>query len=308
MTIDRTDGRPAGAGGGATSDRPATEGPRIDGPAPGDDPAAGERLPIGDRTRVLVLTGAGISAESGLATFRGVGGLWEGYPVEQVASPEGFAADPELVWRFYSMRRRDAAAAEPNAAHRALAALEERLGDRFLLVTQNVDGLHARAGSRRLVEIHGTLWRTRCSVCLRPPFADSSYPVEPPLPRCVCGALLRPDIVWFGELLPDAGTRRIDAFMRAAATGGAATAGAATRAGAIGTPRAVADAGSPFVFVAVGTSGNVYPAAAYVHAARHFGAETWLVNLDPAENAGDFDRVVTAPAGMVLPNLLGVDA
>ena len=140
------------------------------------------RVPIDERTRVLVLTGAGISAESGLATFRGAGGLWDGHPVEQVASPEGFAADPELVWRFYSMRRRDAAAAEPNAAHRALAALEARLGDRFLLVTQNVDGLHARAGSARLVEIHGTLWRRRCSRCLRPPHADAAFPVRAAAP------------------------------------------------------------------------------------------------------------------------------
>jgi NAD-dependent deacetylase len=243
------------------------------------------RIPIDEQTRVLVLTGAGISAESGLATFRGAGGLWEGHPVEQVASPAGFAADPELVWRFYSLRRRDAAAAAPNAAHRALAALERRLGDRFLLATQNVDGLHLRAGSERVVEIHGSLWRTRCSRCLRPPFADASYPVEPPLPRCPCGALLRPDIVWFGELLRVADTERVDRFMQAAER-----------------------SGGRFVFLAVGTSGNVYPAAAYVDAARWHGAETWLANLDPAENAGRFDHVVERPAGTVLPRLLGVEA
>lgn len=240
------------------------------------------RLPIDEQTRVLVLTGAGISAESGLATFRGAGGLWEGHPVEQVASPGGFEADPVLVWRFYSMRRRDAAAARPNAAHAALAGLEERLGDRFLLVTQNVDGLHARAGSRRLVEIHGTLWRTRCSACLRPPFEDRTWPVEPPLPRCACGALLRPDIVWFGELLDAAGTGRVERFLRDARR-----------------------AGGRFIFLAVGTSGNVYPAAGYVDAARWHGAETWLVNLDPALNAGSFDHVVEGPAGHVLPRLLG---
>ncbi len=242
------------------------------------------RIPIGGRTRVLVLTGAGISAESGLATFRGSGGLWDGHRVEQVASPDGFRADPDLVWRFYSMRRRDAAAAEPNAAHRALAALEDRLGDRFLLATQNVDGLHGRAGSRRLVEVHGTLWRTRCSSCTRPPVADAVFPVEPPLPRCACGALLRPDIVWFGELLDAGSTRRIDGFMRDAKR-----------------------SGDPFVFLAVGTSGNVYPAAGYVSAARSFGAQTWLANLDPAENAGAFDHLVVGPAGSTLPVLLGVD-
>jgi NAD-dependent deacetylase len=243
------------------------------------------RIAIDDGTRILVLTGAGVSAESGLATFRGAGGLWEGHPVEQVASPEGFAADPALVWRFYARRREQAAGAVPNAAHRALAALEDRLGDRFLLVTQNVDGLHLRAGSERVVEIHGSLWRSRCSRCLRPPFRDASYPVEPPLPRCACGALLRPDIVWFGELLDPAASRRVDAFMR--------------------------DAGRPggrFVFLAVGTSGNVYPAAGYVDAARRHGAETWLANLDPAANAGRFEHVVQGPAGVVLPALLGIEA
>ncbi|MFH1474272.1 MAG: NAD-dependent deacylase [Chloroflexota bacterium] len=243
----------------------------------------GARIPIDERTRILVLTGAGISAESGLATFRGAGGLWDGHPVEQVASSEGFAADPELVWRFYSRRRRDAAAAAPNDAHRALATLETRLGDRFRLATQNVDGLHARAGSRRLGELHGTLLRPRCSRCMRPPFADAAYPVRLPLPRCACGALLRPDIVWFGEMLDPAVTRRVDRFMREAA-------------------------GAPFVFLAVGTSGTVHPAAAYVQAARRHGARTWLANLDPAENAGAFDHVVVGPAGTLLPNLLGVDA
>jgi NAD-dependent deacetylase len=241
------------------------------------------RIPIDDRTRVLVLTGAGISAESGLATFRGGGGLWDGHRVEDVASPEGFAADPELVWRFYSLRRRAAAAAEPNAAHRALAALEQRLGDRVLLVTQNVDGLHERAGSRRVVEIHGTLWRTKCSSCLRPPVADASWPVEPPLPRCPCGALLRPDIVWFGELLDPGATRRIDAFIHEARA-----------------------SGEPFVFLAVGTSGNVYPAAGCVLAARLHGARTWLANLDPADNLGAFDEYVGGPATSTVPRLLGL--
>jgi NAD-dependent deacetylase len=244
----------------------------------------GARIPIDERTRVLVLTGAGISAESGLATFRGAGGLWDGHPVEQVASPEGFAADPGLVWRFYSVRRRDAAAAEPNAAHRALATLEARLRDRFLLATQNVDGLHARAGSERVVEIHGSLWRTRCSRCMRPPFADVAFPVEPPLPRCSCGGLLRPDIVWFGEMLHAADTERVDRFMRVAAR-----------------------SGGRFVFLAVGTSGNVYPAAGYVDTARRHGAETWLANLDPAANAGRYEHVVGGPAAAILPRLLGVD-
>jgi len=243
-----------------------------------------ERPIIDEHTRVLVMTGAGISAESGLATFRGAGGLWAGQPVERVATPEGFAADPALVWRFYSQRRAQAAAAAPNRAHRALAALEDRLGDRFLLATQNVDGLHQRAGSRRVVEMHGSLWRTRCAVCPAPPFDDRT-PVEPPLPRCTrCGGLLRPAIVWFGELLDASDMRRIERFIVGSSPGRA-----------------------PLVFLAVGTSGNVWPAAGYVGMARSVGAVAWLVNLEAAENVGAFDHFVQGPAGEVLARLLGVD-
>jgi NAD-dependent deacetylase len=243
-----------------------------------------QRPSIDEHTRVLVMTGAGISAESGLATFRGAGGLWDGQPVERVATPEGFAADPALVWRFYSERRAQAAASLPNRAHRALAELEDRLGDRFLLATQNVDGLHQRAGSQRVVEMHGSLWRTRCAVCPASPVEDRGL-VEPPLPRCArCGGLLRPAIVWFGELLDAADTRRIERFIVASAPGA-----------------------SRLVFLAVGTSGNVWPAAGYVGLAQSAGADTWLVNLDPAENVGAFDHFIQGPAGEVLAPLLGVD-
>jgi NAD-dependent deacetylase len=235
--------------------------------------------PIDARTRLLVLTGAGISAESGLATFRGSGGLWDGQRVEDVATPDAFRRDPARVWHFYSERRAAAAAADPNAAHRALVELEELLGDRFLLVTQNVDGLHARAGSGRLIEIHGSLWRAKCSACRLPPFTDEDFPIEPPLPRCPrCAAggrtaLLRPDIVWFGEPLdPELQGRTID-FMRDANR-----------------------SGERFIFLAVGTSGQVYPAAAYVDAAKAGGAEAWLANLEEPANAASFDRRFIGPA------------
>ncbi len=165
------------------------------------------KLTIDGETRLLVLTGAGVSAESGVPTFRDANGLWENHPIEQVATPEGFRDDPGLVWRFYSERRRKARSVQPNPGHGALAAVEERMGDRFLLVTQNVDGLHRRAGSRRLVEMHGSLFETRCFHCDRPPFADDSEHVAGDVPECErCAAagprgLLRPAIVWFGEML-----------------------------------------------------------------------------------------------------------
>jgi NAD-dependent protein deacetylase/lipoamidase len=234
------------------------------------------------RGRLLVLTGAGISAESGLGTFRGAGGLWEDEPVEAVASPEGFARDPGRVWRFYAARRAAAADARPNRAHLALAACEERLGDRFLLTTQNVDGLHARAGSRRVHELHGSLWRTRCADCDRPPFVDHATPAD--VPRCSqCGGRLRPDIVWFGEpvdLEADWATKR---FIKEAAA-----------------------ADEPLTFLAIGTSGTVSPASQLVRYATDFGAVTWLANLEPAANGGAFAHHVTGPATAVVPALLGI--
>ena len=241
-----------------------------------------ERLPLDDDTFLLVLTGAGVSAESGLPTFRGADGLWEGHRVEEVASPEGFAADPELVWRFYSLRREAARKVAPNPGHRALAAVEARLGERFLLATQNVDGLHLAAGSRSVVELHGGLFRSRCASCDRPPFEDlRSYPGA--LPRCErCGGLLRPDIVWFGEALDPASLGRVFGFMDR---------GASRR----------------LVFLAAGTSGVGWPAAGLVDEAKARGAETWLVNLEPPENARRFDRRVAGPSGQVLPALLGVE-
>ncbi len=247
-------------------------------------------LPIGPQTRLLVLTGAGISAESGLATFRGSGGLWDGQPVEDVATPGAFARDPERVWRFYSDRRAAADAARPNPAHRALAEAERRMGDRFLLATQNVDGLHRLAGSERLVELHGSLWRTRCSRCRRPAFDDHSYPVEPPLPVCdACSdrdgqaALLRPAIVWFDESLDPGDQYTVMRFLG----------------------RAAADH-APLLFLAVGTSGTVYPAAAYVRYAKERGATAWLANLEPPDNAWAFDHLVQGPATETVPRLLGV--
>jgi NAD-dependent deacetylase len=243
------------------------------------------RLRLDASTRVLVLTGAGVSAESGIPTFRAGGGLWENHPIEKVASPQGFREDPELVWRFYSDRRRQARDVRPNPGHLAVASIEERLGERFLLVTQNIDGLHRRAGSRRMVEIHGSLFETRCAHCDRPPFADDKVYYGADVPACDACArkgrrgLLRPNIVWFGEMLDPGHMRRIEAFMESST-------------------------GTRFVFLAVGTSGVVYPAAGLVLHARAAGAETWLVNADPPENRSAFQHFVQGPSGKILPELV----
>jgi len=244
-------------------------------------------LIIDDETWVLVLTGAGVSAESGIPTFRDAGGLWESHPVQQVASPQGFEDDPALVWRFYSERRAAAAPCQPNPGHHALVALERRLGDRFLLATQNIDGLHRAAGSERLVELHGNLYKTRCSRCDRPPFEDREVYPTGKLPACgecdAAGAfaLLRPHIVWFGEALDGSHMDRVDRFMRHARE-------------------------QRLVFIAAGTSGVVYPAAGFVDEARRHGAETWLVNMEPADNRSCFHHFVQGPSGTVLPALFGV--
>jgi NAD-dependent deacetylase len=229
---------------------------------------------IGPHDRVFVLTGAGISAESGLATFRGSGGLWNGFHVEQVATPEAWVADPALVWSFYSMRRRDALAAQPNAAHRALAALEQRLGDRFYLCTQNVDDLHERAGSERVHHMHGSLFQSRCEHCDAPFHDQREYTDPANLPRCErCGAAVRPHIVWFGEVPLE--MQQIYEKLEQAT-----------------------------VLLVVGTSGSVYPAAGFVHTARQHAARTVYVGPEKPLNASAFDEIILGTATEVLPSLV----
>jgi len=241
-------------------------------------------LHIDDRTRLLVLTGAGISAESGVPTFRDANGLWEQHRVEDVASPIGFHRDPSLVWRFYSQRRAAAKTVSPNPGHMALAEIENQLGSDFLLVTQNVDNLHPRAGSKRLIELHGNLFTTRCSGCDREPFADDRQYMDD-LPECeFCKengvtALLRPHIVWFGEMLFPGHFERIEEFMEESE-------------------------GDRLVFLAVGTSGVVYPAAGLVDLAGGYGAETWLINTEEAENRSRFDHFIRGKSAELLPKML----
>jgi len=224
-------------------------------------------------SRVSALTGAGVSAESGIATFRGAGGLWEGHRIEEVATPEAFAEDPERVWRFYEMRRRNAREARPNAGHEALAALEERFPG-FLLATQNVDGLHRRAGSRNLVELHGSIVRRYCVRCRR--IEEDLEPLEVLPPVCeACGNLMRPDIVWFGEPLP------VEAW---------ADAQEAARASE--------------VYLVVGTSAEVYPAAGLALIAADAGAEVFEINPAATALSPMFSGAIREPSGEALPRIL----
>ena len=246
-----------------------------------------ETIRITPEDRVFVLTGAGVSAESGLKTFRDQGGLWEGHRLEDVATPEAWQEDPARVWRFYSQRRRDARQAQPNPAHRALADLERAIGDRFFLCTQNVDDLHERAGSRRLVHMHGELFASRCensplapqrlgAACERPPFADDAlYESGAAIPHCACGGRIRPHIVWFGEIPLE--MERIE--------------------------REIARS---TIMLVVGTSGAVYPAANFV---RWAGPKVrkYYIGPEAPMNASAFTRLVTGPAGEVLPGLLEVE-
>jgi NAD-dependent deacetylase len=222
--------------------------------------------------RVFVLTGAGISAESGLPTFRGAGGLWRERRVEEVASPDAWNRDPRFVWEFYSLRRRAASEARPNPGHAALAALERRLQDRLFLCTQNVDNLHEQAGSRNAVHMHGELFKSRCERCALPPFHDANT-YEPPasLPRCECGGRVRPHICWFGEV-----PYHIDRVFHAL--------------------------NECTLFVAIGTSGVVEPAASFASHARG-RARTFYVGPEEPANASAFTECFFGKSGEVLPEL-----
>lgn len=222
-------------------------------------------------SRVVVLTGAGVSAESGVPTFRGQGGLWEQYSLEDLATPEGFARNPKLVWEWYEWRRSAVRAAEPNAAHRALAELEASgTLDDFLLVTQNVDELHRRAGSRRIIELHGSLVTTRCT---REGIRKSSpYPFPELPPLCHCGAMLRPDVVWFGEPLSTENLHR-----------------------------AAAAASSSELLLVVGTSAQVYPAAGVAHQASGTTVE---INPETTDYSRHADFVVARPAAEAVPEVV----
>jgi NAD-dependent deacetylase len=234
-------------------------------------------ISIATSDRVFVLTGAGISAESGLPTFRAEDGLWAGFRVEDVCTPDAWRRDPAGVWAFYSARRAQGSKANPNPAHFALGELETKLPGRYFLCTQNVDDLHERGGSRNLIHMHGELAKSRCErECGRPPVEDQAvYARLDEVGRCGCGGRLRPHIVFFGEIPLE--MRRIE--------------------------REIAES---TLMIVIGTSGNVYPAAGFVHRARQSGVQTVYVGPEPPLNVEAFDHIVEGKAGEVLPGLFDV--
>ena len=227
-----------------------------------------------DARRVAVLSGAGVSAESGVPTFRGATGLWEGHAVTDVATPTGFARDPALVWRFYNARRAQMSGVAPNPGHHALAALERRFANRFALATQNIDGLHQAAGSRNVLELHGRMSRVRCTACSY--VADRPGEDLPDLPHCPeCGAMLRPDVVWFEEMLPHGVWR--EAYKAAEGCD---------------------------CFLVVGTSAVVFPAAGLIEVAGSARARIVEFNLERTAASSRVDLGIYGPSGEMLPELM----
>ena len=228
---------------------------------------------LAEATNVAVLTGAGISAESGVPTFRGSDGLWREYKPEDLATPEAFARDPKLVWEWYDWRRRIIAKAVPNAAHKALVQLEVRKPG-FTLITQNVDGLHDMAGSSKILKLHGDIWRMRCTEC-GANFPNRRVPLPKIPPHCACGGMARPGVVWFGEPLPEGMMKEAE--------------------------HAVASAQ---VFLVIGTSAVVYPAAGLIPYAKQSGARVIEINTEPTAATPIVDSALEGPASEILPTLL----
>ena len=222
---------------------------------------------------IAVLTGAGISAESGIPTFRGAAGLWKQFRPEELATPEAFARDPQTVWEWYHWRRKLIAEAKPNAGHLALARLEQWV-PKFTLVTQNVDGLHQAAGSKAVLELHGSIWKLRCTQCGHEWF-DRDVPEGRQLLYCQCGGMARPAVVWFGEGLPPDVWRWAEQAV-----------------------------GSCDLLLVIGTSAVVYPAAGLVPLARSFGVKIIEINLEASPISSSVHAQLTGRAGEILPELV----
>ncbi len=239
------------------------------------DPISTVTAWIQESQRLVVLTGAGISAESGVPTFRGSGGLWRSFMAEDLATPEAFARDPRLVWEWYDWRRSKVAQTQPNPGHLALAKLERGKSD-FSLITQNVDGLHDLAGSGRPLKLHGDIWELRCTSCSYKG-VNRDVPLTAIPPRCECGSLLRPSIVWFGESLPS------DVLEQAWSASEQAE-----------------------LFLVVGTSALVHPAASLPLVAKRSGARVVEINLEPSAISDQMDISLMGRSGELLPQLIGV--
>lgn len=230
------------------------------------------RQAIRSANRIAVLTGAGVSAESGIPTFRSNGGFWQNRRFEDLATPQGFARDPTFVWQWYEERRRGIAATRPNAGHEALAAMEKRATE-FTLITQNVDGLHEAAGSKNVIRLHGDIWTVRCTACGRERIERDELNDLPP--RCSCGGMLRPGVVWFGEMLPEGAMERAVAAVR--------------RAG---------------ILIVAGTSAQVYPAASLIPLALDSGAQAIEINPELTDFSGEVTFALRGTSADILPQLV----
>lgn len=237
---------------------------------PSNIEAARKRVRAAKATAVL--TGAGVSAESGIPTFRGNGGFWQQYRFEDLATPQAFARDPKFVWQWYEERRRAIAAARPNPGHEALAAMESR-APRFTLITQNVDGLHDLAGSHNTIKLHGDIWVIRCLKCGRERVDRSELTDLPPY--CACGGMMRPGVVWFGEMLPEGAIERASEAVR-----------------------------TSDVLIVAGTSAQVYPAAGLIPLAIANGRTVIEVNPDATEFSGEVAFALRGSSAEILPQLL----
>jgi len=242
-----------------------------------DDSISALRRALNEVESIVTLTGAGISAESGIPTFRGKDGLWRKFSPQALATPEAFRRDPKLVWEWYDWRRCLIQKAEPNGGHYALAELARRQAARsgsFTLITQNVDGLHDRAGSQNLLKLHGDIWLVRCVGCGKEQ-CNEEAPLKELPPRCDCGAWLRPGVVWFGEELPrGVWERAVEACSRTK------------------------------IMLVIGTSATVYPAAGLAKVARNAGAQVAVVNPDPSGIDDLADWILRGLSGEILPRLL----